>query len=187
MRTFRKRGAFMQVLWGAWARDVQYNGRESIGHSIDIIGIHDNIYYGSYSAFPIVVNLKAVVSYQAEQSEFNRTINQTLEILDLDGSAIFSQDWQLPIHEGDSPFRWYEVYDLQNIRFREPGQYELYILVNGEQRYSIPLWIITPKATYEDEERGIKVEGWNLEEVMNFINEQEIGKEQEESDKEGKE
>jgi hypothetical protein len=133
----------MDVLWGAWAKQIRLEEKQD---SVDIIGIYENIWKPQRSDFPLTIDLQAIVAYQAYPSESNKIFKLTLTIVDIDASPIFSQDEVLTLSEViDTPYRWFEKYEFRNVVIKEPHYYELSILINQEQKQVIPLWVIAPK------------------------------------------
>lgn len=134
----------MDVLWGAWVRQVVFDEQH---RTTDILGIYDEIWKRRKSDFPFSVNLNVILSYQAYPSEYEKTKEVSFSMHDIDASELFSYSFmlQVPALYGDSKIRWYESYDLSNIVIKEPGYYELGILVNGEEKQNIPLRVIAPK------------------------------------------
>ena len=155
----------MDVLWGAWCKTVTWNK----DYSLDIVGIYEDIMLEGRADFPHKTNLNVIISYQAQRAEQGRAIKQTLIIRDLDGSSIFEQDWMLSIPQGDTPLRWYETYDLENITFKEPGYYELTVLVNGDAKQIIPLNVNATKVMMWDEERDMTIEAWEIKDIQDIL------------------
>lgn len=148
----------MDVLWGAFVKDVVYNEK---ANSYDIHGIYDTIYKEKKSDYPFFVDLAAVIVFQAQQVEYERTYNLTLELIDIDGvNHIFELNDKIQVPSGDSPQRWYETYELKGVGFDEPNQYSLSIQIDGQQKQEIPLWVISPKGMIIDEKHDIKTEFW---------------------------
>lgn len=148
----------MDVLWGAWAKQVKLDERQQ---SVDIIGIYDEIWKEKRSDFPFVVDLRAIICYQASLAESNKTFKLTLTIVDIEATPIFSEDEVFTIPQiGDTPFRWFEEYELRNVEIREPHYYELSILINQQVKQIIPLWVIAPKEITWNPEDDSTTERW---------------------------
>jgi len=148
----------MDVLWGAWAKYIKLDERQQ---SIDIGGIHNEIWKRAKSDFPFITDLWAIVAYEASTAEYDGVFQITLEIIDLDAMhRIFSIEYGMTVPSGDSPFRWYADYELKNVEIKESGYYELSILVDGQFKQRIPLWVIAPKGSIENEEDGVTIEFW---------------------------
>jgi len=122
----------MEVLWGAWVKKV--TREKEPPYSIDINGIYDTINKHVKGDFPFTINLKVILAFEAQASEQERIFKCTLRIIDLDARDIFAINDQIAIPNGDIPLRWYEDYEFNDVLFREPGYYELSILINDEQR-----------------------------------------------------
>ncbi len=153
----------MDVLWGAWVKNVKIDQRQQ---SIDIIGIYDEIRRGGRSDFPFTIDLLAIVAYEASLSEANKTFQLTLEILDLD-KPIFSitEDLILP-NFLDAKIRWYQDYYIENVVIREPSDYLLYILVNGQEKQTIPLHVYGLQAIKYDYVRDATTKMWEEDAIQ---------------------
>lgn len=137
----------MDVTWAAWVRDINYNPEQ---HTWDFIGIYDTISKHNKSDFPFSVDLQLIVSYTAKLPESKKTFNLKLEILDLD-KPIFSIEENIVLPEFlDKDIQWYQDYKIENVVFKEPGDYFLYILVDNQEKQSVPLHIHVPKAVNMD-------------------------------------
>jgi len=147
----------MDVLWGAWARQVIL-----ARNSLDIMGIYDEIWKKGRSDFPFEVDLNLILSYQAYPSEFEKTKEITMSMLDIDASELlsYSFDLEVPAMYGESKIRWYEDYELTKVKIKEPGYYELGILINGEQKQNVPLWVIAPKKSTWNPDDASTFEEW---------------------------
>jgi len=147
----------MDILWGAWVREIILNEK---GQLADIIGIYDEIWKEKKGDFPFFTDLRVVLACQAEVAEFHQTFKATLNIIDLAGISILSVEELISINEGDSPFRWYVTYEFKDVEIPEPGYYELSILIEGQFKQRIPLWVITPKMIIHDPEKDSITESW---------------------------
>ena len=147
----------MDVLWGAWVKGIRL-----ARNSVDIVGIYDEIGKGGKSDFPFKANLKVVLAYQAYPSEFGRTFKVTLNLIDLDGRPLydFTTRCLAPTLIGESKIRWYESYELKGVVIRDVGYYELGVLVNGEQKQNVPLWVLAPKMVIWNREDDSTTEKW---------------------------
>jgi hypothetical protein len=156
---FRRRGEkIMDVLWGAWAKQVRLDERQD---SVDIIGIYENIWKSKRSDFPFAIDLRAVVAYQANFAESNKTYQRTLTIMDVDATPIFTEDAVMTIPPvGDTPYRWYEEYEFRGVFIKEPAYYQLSVLINQEEKQVIPLWVIAPKQITVNLEDDSTTEEW---------------------------
>ena len=134
----------MDVLWGAWIKQLDYD--EGL-HYINIIGIYDIIDKWRKSDYPFTTDLKVVLACQGYPSEYGHQKEISLVMWDIDATELYSQSFSLevPTLFGESKVRWYETYELSGIVFGAPGYYELGILVNGEEKQNIPLQIMSGK------------------------------------------
>lgn len=155
LATIRKRKT-MEVLWGAWAKRVDLDENE-----INVIGIYDVIYKQKRSDFPFTVDLLGVIVYQSSIAEVDKIYSRELTIMGLD-APMFSEEDQLTVPiVGDPPYRWYEEFELHNVEIREPGNYQLSVLINGEEKQIIPLWIVAPKMISHNREDDSTTEEWS--------------------------
>lgn len=146
----------VDVLWGAWVEDVKF-----AENSLDIKGIYENVWRKRRSDFPLILDLIAVVAYQAERSESHKTFKRTLQIIDIDGSLIFEINKRITLPEIiDTPYRWYEKHELPFVTIKEPHYYELSILINNEQKQVVPLWVLAPKTLIWNPEDDSTLEEW---------------------------
>lgn len=148
----------LDVLWGAWVKNIRYSEER---RTWDFMGIYDTIWKQNKGDFPFTTELKFIISYQASIAEAKGKFKLSLELLDLD-KPIFSitQDLVLPEFL-DADIRWYQDYKLENVIIKEPRQYWLYILVDGQEKHNIPLYVSVPKETIiMDMENDVKVELW---------------------------
>lgn len=148
----------MEVLWGAWATEISDN--PTVPNCFDVIGIYDQIYKLHRKDYPFSLDLTAIMSFEASQAEANKRFKINLEMIDLDGTVIFSYLDYVDVPKCDIPNRWYEDYKLSNVIFREPGYYELSILIDNQQKQRIPLWIIAYKASLINIEKDSYTEMW---------------------------
>ena len=146
----------MDVLWGAWATIVVIEN----GYLKDIEGVYDTISKGGKKDFPFITDLRLIVCYQSYAVEYAREFVITLEMQDLDGSVLFSTENTIQGASKDTEIRWYEHYLLEGITFNQPGYYELNVLVNGERRQHVPLWIHANKGILINEEEDSIKEMW---------------------------
>jgi len=146
----------MDVLWGAWVKEVNHTQ-----NCIDIIGIYDDIWKTKRGDFPFTVDLKALVAYQANSTESDKTFHRTLTIMDIDARPIFSDDSVMIIPTVlDTPYRWYEEYVLKGVVIKEPAYYQLSILINQEEKQVIPLRVLAPKRMIWNPEDDSTIEEW---------------------------
>jgi hypothetical protein len=132
----------MEVLWGAWAQRVNFDEEQ---HTVDIIGVYDEIWKYHKSDFPLNMDLQVILAYQANRAEFKHTYKLTLDFIDrFADNHLFLSTQKLIVYSGDEPFRWYETYMLRNIEIREPDYYELLVSIDRRFTQRIPLWVLMP-------------------------------------------
>lgn len=133
----------MDILWGAWAKEVTYGDDLLVR---DIKGIYNTIWKKAKSDFPFSADLHVILVYQASRVEWNRAFKITLEIIDQDAiTRIFATDVNIIVPQGDMPLRWYEDYEFKNVIIEQPGYYELNISIERQYNQHVPLWIEAPK------------------------------------------
>lgn len=152
----RSESEIMEVLWGAWARDIFYKPNSN---EISILGIYDTISKNGKKDFPFTTNLLVVVAYRTYPIEYSQTFKITLKMLDLDMTPIFSQDEQIKVPTIDE-LTWYESYQLNNIEIQQPGNYELDVLVNDDRKQYFPLHVCADRITILDLENDSYEEKW---------------------------
>ena len=145
----------MDILWGAWATVVMIVDGELQG----LDGVYTTIIKGGKGDFPFTTDLRLVVCYQSYAVEFGRDFAIILEMQDLDGRCMASISETVQGASADTETRWYEHY-LLNVTFNRPGYYELNVLVNGERRQHIPLWVNANRGILIDEEEDSVKEMW---------------------------
>ncbi len=148
----------MDVLWGAWAKEVHYDEH---GNLTDIIGIYDTIYRGSKSEFPVILDLCVVLACEAYNEENDQVFALTLEMVDTDTISRLvrtTRDIKVP-HNGD-PIRWYETATFDAITIRVPSRYYLSASVERQLKHRVPLDIVAPKMYLIDDFGDITAEFW---------------------------
>lgn len=146
----------MDVLWGAWIKQARITRDYT-----DIIGIYDTIWKKKRSDFPLSVDLRVIVAYEASQVESEREFPLTLEIMDVDATPLLRYDTTVTPQVGDTPHRWYEEYEFKGVVIKEPAYYQLSILINQEEKQRIPLWVIAPKKLTWDPENDSTTVEWS--------------------------
>ena len=82
--------------------------------------------------------------------------------MDVDATPMFSEEDQLIVPLiGDPPYRWYQEFELHNVEIMEPDFYQLSILINGEEKQVIPLYVVAPKRQTSNLEDGSEFEEWD--------------------------
>ena len=149
----------MEVLWGAWVKQVKLDDSQ---RSIDIIGSYDLIYKKKKSDFPFITDLQVILAYHvANRTEVEQTYQITFDFADRFGVVhpfILTQEITVP--SGDLPLRWYETYMFNNVQIREPEYHELQVLIERQFKQRIPLWVIAPKVMIYDPEKDSTTELW---------------------------
>jgi hypothetical protein len=150
IHTSYKREKPMDVLWGAWVKQVVYS--DSLPETIDIKGIYDTIRKNKKSDYPFSMNLQVVLVYQAHLSESGKDYNISLGMIDIDAVPLLSIEDIITVPEfsDERVIRWYQDYKFHSVVIKQPGYYELSISVNNEHRQHIPLLVDSPKAVDMD-------------------------------------
>ena len=148
----------MDILWGAWVKQVAYD--EQL-RTYNFEGIYDTIYKDKKSDYPFYISLRVILACQAHPSEYDQTFKVLLDLIDYDAiNHLVTQDEMIEVPRGDSPQRWYEDYELKDIEVEEPGYYQLSVLVENQEKQIVPLWVVCPKGITWDEENGTVTEFW---------------------------
>jgi len=147
----------MEVLWGAWVRRLVFSEHDEL---INIEGIYDVISKKVKADFPFLVDLQVVLAFKKYRAEEGRNFEISLEMRDMDGLTIISDNTTITVPEADNKV-WYEGYEFKAVEITRPGYYELWVLVSGEQRQTVGLWVTAPKTTVYDPERDITTELWS--------------------------
>jgi hypothetical protein len=149
----------MNVLWGAWAKEVRPSSKVN---ELSILGIYDTIWKGGKSDFPFSETLLAVVAYRSYPVDYRKTFKVTLQMNDLDGSPLFYHDIRVETPLLDE-LVWYQTYEVK-IDIQEPGTYELNILINDDRKQYITLNVIGHRARILNLEEDSYEEKW-LEDI----------------------
>lgn len=113
---------------------------------LNILGIFDTIFAQKFPATHH--NMQLVMRLEAPRSEIGTDKNVQVRLIDEDGKQIIEIGTQftLPTTETVEPFiKRDHVLNLNNLVFQRPGDYSFHILINGEEKKSVPLKLIQPQ------------------------------------------
>lgn len=154
-----QRAEAMDVLWGAWVKQVKFHEHP---YYVDILGIYEVIDKEKKSDFPLITDLHLVLAFNvANTVELGQTFEINLDFADRFGVYHpFNVTYQITVPKGDLPMRWYEPYIFRDVLIREPDHYYLNVSIARQFKLSVPLWIIAPKAIMYDPEKDSTTEFW---------------------------
>jgi len=148
----------MDVLWGTWAKHIKLNEAKQL---VDLTECYESIHKEGKKDFPFTVDLQVLIAYQSKLSESNQEFRVSLDIIDDIGQYVHSEDRQIVVPEAvDTLIRWYESYIFSDVKIIEPRYHQLSILINGEEKHVIPLYIFGHKITILDSEKDSTTEMW---------------------------
>ena len=147
----------MEVLWGAWVRSVEY---DEDGLPSRIEGIYEYVHKENKGDFPFITTLRVILCFEAPLSEFNKTLVMQLEIWDVDAGKICTLDVDVTIPGNYMDVRWYDDFEFENVEFREAGYYQLSVLVYGEVRRHVPLYITDGKTEIWGGKDDVELKIW---------------------------
>lgn len=112
---------------------------------LNILGIFDRI---SAQSFPAIhPQMQLIMTIEADRVEASREHKIEVELIDADGTKLFSIGGNLkfsPPPSGER-IRVNHIIQLNNLRFDHFGNYDFKILINNEVRKSIPLSVVEIK------------------------------------------
>lgn len=111
---------------------------------LNILGIFDVIFTRN---FPVVHHsMQLVMTFEAPRSEVGTNKNVQVRLIDADGKQIFeiSGQFNLPssVPAGMMVIKNNHILNLNNLAFQRPGDYAFHILINGEEKKSVPLKLV---------------------------------------------
>lgn len=90
-------------------------------------------------------NMQLVMNFEAPRSEVGTTKNVRVRLIDGDGNQIFEISGQFTLPRGpqnETVIRSNNILNLNNLVFQRPGDYAFHILVNDEEKKSVPLKVV---------------------------------------------
>jgi len=125
------------------------------------VGIYDTIYKERKSDDPFYTDLIVVLACYASQAEHDLSFNITLDLMDIDAvDHLFTETTAIGVPERDIHLRWYEHFDLKAVEVMKPGRYSLSVLIDKQEKHTIPLWIISPMGMNWDDKAGTETKFW---------------------------
>ena len=112
---------------------------------LNLLGIFNAIYA---RAFPSVhLSAQLVLSFEASNAEAGRSKKIEIEFRDADGNKRLSSAATFVVPKGHIgyPIKWNHLVQLPPLRFEKPGDYVFHVVVNGEEKRSIPLQVLIAK------------------------------------------
>lgn len=95
-----------------------------------------------------VPQLYLVLSFEAGAAEFDTQKHVRIALLESDGTELFGLEGPIPVHRPDRPgSKAYinQVVALEGLYFEKSGDYAFHILVNGEEKRTVPLYVSEPR------------------------------------------
>jgi len=108
---------------------------------LNIMGIFDVIHAPSFPA--IYPQMRLVLRLQGSPAERGSLKSIEIKMLDADGKQLLQFATTLSIPEA-APLNpeFPQIIELQGIPFTHPGAYEFSILVNGEEKATVPFTVV---------------------------------------------
>jgi len=109
---------------------------------LNIMGTFDNIYADK---FPCVhPEMKLVMQVEASISEVGHSHQIEVILMAADGARLFSVKGQVQVGEvkPGTLFKANNILNIRGLKFDQPGEFEFKILINGEERKSVPLKVL---------------------------------------------
>jgi hypothetical protein len=109
---------------------------------LNLLGIFDIIRARSFPA--VHPNMQLVVTFEAPPSEAGTNKNVQVRLMDADGKRILEvgTHLKLPQPAPGGVIKSNHILNLNNVAFENPGDYAFYILINGEEKRSVPLKLV---------------------------------------------
>lgn len=109
---------------------------------LNLLGIFDIIRARSFPA--VHPNMQLVVTFEAPSSEAGTNKNVQVRLMDADGKRILEvgTHLKLPQPAPGEVIKSNHILNLNNVAFENPGDYAFCILINGEEKRSVPLKLV---------------------------------------------
>ncbi len=114
---------------------------------LNIMGIFDAIRTGK---FPVIhPSMQLVLSFEASRAESGSIKKIRVRLLDEDGGEVLETGTQFTLsREGSGiSIKRSHIVNLKNVLFENPGLYSFHILVNGEEKKTVPLRLVKTPAS----------------------------------------
>ena len=114
---------------------------------LNLLGIFNAI---NATAFPSVhLSAQLVLNLEASNAEVGRSKKLEIEFRDADGNKQGSIAATFIVSKGQAgyPIRMNHIFHVPPMKFEKPGDYVFHVLINGEEKATVPLQVIsTPPA-----------------------------------------
>ncbi len=109
---------------------------------LNIMGIFDSIHAQKFPA--LHPEMKLVTQFEAGIAEVRKVHQLEIVLMGADGARLFSVSGQLQVGEIQSGtlYKTNNILNIRGLKFEQPGEFEFKILVNGEERKSVPLKVL---------------------------------------------
>lgn len=110
---------------------------------LNILGIFGIIRARNFPA--VHRSMQLVMTFEAPRSEVNTNKNIQIRLLDSDGKQILEigSQFMLPNSaSGEMIIKSNHILSLNDLVFEKPGDYAFSILINGEEKKSVPLKLV---------------------------------------------
>jgi hypothetical protein len=110
---------------------------------LNILGIFDIIRARNFPA--IHHNMQLVITFEAPRTEVNTEKNIQVKLIDSDGKLILEIGSQFIVPKnapGEMTVKSNHVLNLNDLLFEKPGDYAFSILINSEEKKSVPLKLV---------------------------------------------
>lgn len=95
-----------------------------------------------------VPQLYLVISFEAGPAEFGTQKDARIALLESDGTEMLALEGPIPVERPDRPgsrAHINQVVALEGLAFEKSGDYAFHILVNGEEKRTVPYYVNEPQ------------------------------------------
>ena len=110
------------------------------GGKLNVMGIFRNIRSSAFPARHSEMHL--IVKLRPSPAEYGQTRKLTIKLMDEDGKSElvnFSRDIEIPHPAGKQRFEINQILRLRDIVFPEPGTYQFSVLVDNDEKGTLPI------------------------------------------------
>jgi len=119
---------------------------------LNVMGIFQEF---SPDGFPAVVpQIYLVVSWTAGPAEFGSQKEVRIAFVGPDNAEHFALDYQLTVPQTSRPgerVTFHQILGIGGLPLTQSGPHAIYVLVSGEEKASVPLYVNEPSAQIEEE------------------------------------
>ena len=120
---------------------------------LNILGVFNVIYAQRFPA--VHSQMQLVFSIEATSAEAGAKRKLEIKLMTEDGRQLFSLVGELAIGTKTptpvgTPLRSNHIIGLQNVKFEKPGAYQFAILINDDEKRTVPLWVQERQPTTPD-------------------------------------